>query len=78
MSFEDLLKPRPPACKTCDFVASLPAKLQGEVDAAMAKAKYTDASLARALADVSVESSPDAPKEGAIKTHRGHAHRRPQ
>lgn len=71
MAFEDLLRPKPPACKTCSFIEGLKPGLRQEVDAAMAKATYTNISLARALATLG-----DAPKVGSVEMHRERGHRR--
>ena len=73
MSFEDLLKPRPAPCKTCAFIETIePKPLRQEVDAAMAKPKFTDVSLARALAAL----GGTAPGPGAIANHRQRDHRK--
>lgn len=76
MPFEDLLQPKQPACRTCAFIEALDEQTQSEVDVAMAKAKYGDATLARGLELVRKDGMPKAPGEKAVDTHRSKEHRR--
>ena len=83
MPFEDLLMPKAPACSTCAFIEALPTLTAEEVDAAMAKAKYGDLTLARGLAALAATVDPDgyplpkAPGNEGVKNHRQKGHRRP-
>lgn len=74
MPFEDLLKPPPPKCKTCTFLANLPEPLQTEVRVAVGKPIYSDETLERGMREVETEYNP-SPKHEAIRNHRqkGHA-----
>jgi hypothetical protein len=74
MPFEDLLKPPPPKCKTCAFIANLEPGLREEVAAAVAKPIYSDQVLAVGMKKVETEYN-SAPSDTAIRNHRqkGHA-----
>ena len=74
MPFEDLLKPPPPKCKTCSFIANLPEPLQTEVRTAVSKPIYSDEQLAVGMRQIDSEYNP-APGRTNIQTHRqkGHA-----
>ena len=73
MPFEDFLKPAPPKCKTCGFIAQLEEPLRTEVAEAVAKPIYTERTLAIGMRQVETELNP-APSDSAIRTHRQKGH----
>ncbi len=70
-TFEDLLE-RDIRCKTCTIIDTLDPKLQGEIDIAMRKGKYSNKRLATALTTVSKITV----NESTISKHRAADHRR--
>jgi hypothetical protein len=74
MPFEDLLRPAPPRCKTCSFIANLDPALGAEVAEAVRKPIFSDRVLANGMEKVETEYN-QAPGETSIRTHRqkGHA-----
>ena len=71
-SFEDLLVVKP-RCKTCRFLEPLDEPLKSQIIAALGKAKFSDAVIARGMATFSTDANP-SPSEEVIRKHRQQGH----